>query len=179
MAADWPAIRLQSSLSLYWPVLMGGINGQEGSTKWRDHFMHAPSQWETTLRCNVVSHWLGACTEGSLHMRVGPQSWNIRVYCSYRYLQFRHTLLPRWQTNAMTCVCTQWESCSLRNSWYVTTHLIIPLNTFHSAKLLGTLFQRWGLLSWSQPIHINNPETLSAIVSGYRCCKYVVQLNVS
>ena len=25
----------------------------------RDHFVYAPSQWETTLQCNVVSHWLG------------------------------------------------------------------------------------------------------------------------
>ena len=29
---------------------------------YRDHFMYAPSQWETTLQCNVVSHWLGAYT---------------------------------------------------------------------------------------------------------------------
>ena len=21
---------------------------------------HAPSQWETTLKCNTISHWLGA-----------------------------------------------------------------------------------------------------------------------
>ena len=31
---------------------------------YRDHFMYAPSQWET-LQCNV-SHWLGACTKWSL-----------------------------------------------------------------------------------------------------------------
>ena len=28
-----------------------------------DHFVYALSQWETTLQCNVASHWLGACTE--------------------------------------------------------------------------------------------------------------------
>ena len=33
----------------------------------RDHFVHAPSQWETTLQCNVVSHWLGACAKWSRH----------------------------------------------------------------------------------------------------------------
>ena len=27
----------------------------------RDHFAYAPSQWETRLQRNVVSHWLGAC----------------------------------------------------------------------------------------------------------------------
>ena len=26
----------------------------------RVHFVYAPSQWETTLQCNVVSHWLVA-----------------------------------------------------------------------------------------------------------------------
>ena len=30
------------------------------------HFVHAPSQWETTLRCNAVSYWLGAYTKRSL-----------------------------------------------------------------------------------------------------------------
>ena len=33
----------------------------------RNHFVHAPSQWETTLHCNVVSHWLGTYTEWSLY----------------------------------------------------------------------------------------------------------------
>ena len=33
----------------------------------RDHFVYASSQWETTLQCNVVSHWLDAYTKWSLH----------------------------------------------------------------------------------------------------------------
>ena len=33
----------------------------------RDHSVHVPSQWETTLHCNVVSHWLGAYTKSSLN----------------------------------------------------------------------------------------------------------------
>ena len=31
----------------------------------RDHFVYAPSQWETVLHCKVVSHWLGAYTKWS------------------------------------------------------------------------------------------------------------------
>ena len=31
-------------------------------------FVCASSQWETTLQCNVVPHWLAACTKLSLHM---------------------------------------------------------------------------------------------------------------
>ena len=36
----------------------------------RDHFVYAPSQWETTLQCNIVSHWLGAYTKWSLQTRL-------------------------------------------------------------------------------------------------------------
>ena len=32
----------------------------------RVHFVYAPSQWEITLHCNVVSNWLGAYTKWSL-----------------------------------------------------------------------------------------------------------------
>ena len=32
----------------------------------RDHFVYTHSQWETTLQCNVVSHWLCAYTKWSL-----------------------------------------------------------------------------------------------------------------
>ena len=34
----------------------------------KDDFVFAPSEWETTLQCNVVSHWLGACTTSSMHV---------------------------------------------------------------------------------------------------------------
>ena len=32
-------------------------------------FLYAPSQSETTVHCNVVSHWLGAYTKWTLHIR--------------------------------------------------------------------------------------------------------------
>ena len=32
----------------------------------RDHIVYEPSQWATTLQCNVVAHWLGAHTKWSL-----------------------------------------------------------------------------------------------------------------
>ena len=34
---------------------------------YRDHFVNASSQWETTLQCNV-SHWLGSFTKWSLDL---------------------------------------------------------------------------------------------------------------
>ena len=33
----------------------------------RDHFVYAPSKWETALQCNVVSNWLGAYPQWSQH----------------------------------------------------------------------------------------------------------------
>ena len=36
----------------------------------RDHFVYAPSKWETKLHCNVISHWLGAYTKWSLLVEV-------------------------------------------------------------------------------------------------------------
>ena len=38
----------------------------------RGYFVHAPSQSETTLYHNVVSHWLGACTKLSLNKVDNP-----------------------------------------------------------------------------------------------------------
>ena len=32
--------------------------------------MNAPSQWETTLHCNVVSHWRGAFTKWTLQVDI-------------------------------------------------------------------------------------------------------------
>ena len=40
----------------------------------RDHFVYEPSQWETTLQCNVVSHWLGAYTKWCLMLHVENDS---------------------------------------------------------------------------------------------------------
>ena len=46
---------------------------EQGTRQWLNHwwpsrnnFVNAPSQWETTLHCNIISHWLGAYTKWSL-----------------------------------------------------------------------------------------------------------------
>ena len=54
----------------WWPICLG-LN----VLIWvRDLSVHAPSQWETTLHCNVVSHWLCTYTKWSLwvHYRNNP-----------------------------------------------------------------------------------------------------------
>ena len=72
----------------WWPVIYR--NTCTGISKctdklWtsRDHFVYAPSQWETTLQCNVVSHWLGAYTKLSLNQCWGFNSppWGL-TFCA-------------------------------------------------------------------------------------------------
>ena len=49
---------------------------------YRDHFVYAPSQWQTILHCNVVCHWLGAYTKRSLGVDFFAFSevWNTKVF---------------------------------------------------------------------------------------------------
>ena len=52
----------------------------------RDHFVDVPSQWETALHCNAVSHWLGAYIESSLLvMYICVQLYSLKVTCSYSW----------------------------------------------------------------------------------------------
>ena len=57
VSKDWP---LKEFVQL---LVQPNING---NICIRDHFVHAPSQWEMTLQCDLIIHWLDACTEGSL-----------------------------------------------------------------------------------------------------------------
>ena len=87
-----------------------------GTDAYRDLFVHAPSQWETTLHCNVVSHWLGAYTKWSLLCKDPPAS----------LLQ----TAPGWSSNWRTCENISWASWMEENSsvlWSLHTksHLLL------------------------------------------------------
>ena len=57
----------------------------EGSSyMYRDHFVYAPSQWETTLQCNVASHWLDAHTKWSLHVSEWPKRFGVAILPCFR-----------------------------------------------------------------------------------------------
>ena len=47
----------------------------------RDHFVYVPSQWETTLQCNGVSHWLGAYTIRD-NFVYAPSQWETTLHCN-------------------------------------------------------------------------------------------------
>ena len=76
----------------------------------RESFVYAPSQWEMTLQCNVVSHWLGAYTEWSLIIIIiivyFPK--NYTWYVHYKHKNTSHTshahVTEEW-------LCNGWEGC--------------------------------------------------------------------
>ena len=63
------------------PSLLGELGGWVGwRDGWvsRDYSVYAPSQWETTLQCNFVSHWLGTYTMIAVFEWVGKGGWVVR-----------------------------------------------------------------------------------------------------
>ena len=73
----------------------------------RDHFMHPPSQRETTLQCNV-SHWLGAYTKWSLVTSL----WCCPISVTY---MLRTISIGRCKT-VVTPMLTHWSHHSLAPS---------------------------------------------------------------
>ena len=65
-------------------------------THGRDHFVNAPSQWESTLQCNVVSHWLDAlknapcygCNYGTILTEVPFLQLRLFIYCHWINVYF-------------------------------------------------------------------------------------------
>ena len=83
------------------------------SIPWRHHVYHradsrlAPSQWETSLQSNVVSHWLGAKLESSLyHIHIGNNPSNyIQIIFFWTWTKiFTNTMINNsW--NISLCYC--------------------------------------------------------------------------
>ena len=83
----------------------------------RDHFVYAPSQWETTLHCNV-SHWLGACTQNVPWI---PQSLiQYHIFApSHQY----HNTVSSPSAGIILCMCPANETwCYSLIVWAHTQH---------------------------------------------------------
>ena len=75
--------------------------------KGRDQSSYAPSQWETSLHCNDVSHWLGAYLDWCLHRRIHnaifkPNYQNFRRY--YRQILWKSARLNQ----DVLCISIKW-----------------------------------------------------------------------
>ena len=66
--------------------------------------MHAPSQWETTLHCNVVSHWLGAHTKWSL---------GTNIFCDGGYSSSIRKFLGHYDDVIMSAIASQITSLTI------------------------------------------------------------------
>ena len=76
-----------------------------GVVSWFDIFRvdsrFAPSQWETSLRSNAVSHWLGANLESGLYMM-----WSAQPIIASFVVLF-HLISPcKYTGSFFTCLCT-------------------------------------------------------------------------
>ena len=79
VTGEFPAQRASNAenVSIWW--LHHALSEPEMASYWSvctkalttsiDHSVYAPSQWETALHCNAVSHWLGVCTKWSLNKK--------------------------------------------------------------------------------------------------------------
>ena len=121
----------------------------------RDHFVYAPSQWETTLQCNFVCHWLGAYTKFSLWIFSWLIKGKLRIYvlvhwvtigsdnglllvrcqatiCINSGLLFMGPLWTNWEIwNKFNTVRHKWSGCHFAD------------NIFNWAYILQSFFVFW------------------------------------
>ena len=82
------------------PISLEHSKGKHYKTACKFHGMYctytradsrfAPSQWETALLCNDVSHWLGASLESALYTNA---SWT-KKNCEYHSNAVKHEAIP-------------------------------------------------------------------------------------
>ena len=106
----------------------------------RDNFVYAPSQWETTLQCNVVSHWLGAYTKWSLAM---DARYNMAIEIHYLHSTSDNvtslTSISFGKGNAPQSIrwlWGLWPACIIIAFWETGTYLnqcLVLTHTLHKA----------------------------------------------
>ena len=79
----------------------------------RDHFVHAPSQWEATLQCNIVSHWLSACTKWSLDTK--PQ-WTNWSQGRWQLRADSRSAPSQWETLLQSNAVSHWLCANLESA---------------------------------------------------------------
>ena len=72
----------------FWPWPGDQVYSRSPGHRSRDHSGYELSQWETTLPCNVVSHWLSPYPEWSLRRQIRGLKRNID---NFRTVSLTHT----------------------------------------------------------------------------------------
>ena len=118
-----PTVRSQPVIEVWW-------------YRYRDHFVHAPSQWQMTLQCNISSHWLGAYTKWSLshHWLWLSQSchlihqvqWNLIKYTTFLWIS------AFWKCVKYHPFCWGFSMFSMPSDTYFIIHnFTVPILIHH------------------------------------------------
>ena len=113
-----------------------------------DHFVHAPSQWETTLHGNAVSHWLDAYTKPS-------RDTDLSTMDKYMYT------CGCWCTLSRMLLCTN-EKLNVFSIWYVYTPFVCQSVT--SYRVLSIYRGQFSLNNSRKTTH-GSPVRASSAVS--------------
>ena len=76
----------------------------------------APSQWETALLCNAVSHWLGASLESALTLYCGTQEAQVNRKPKPMVLHRVHLYLLKWSGAGRKFIILPWRHISNMSS---------------------------------------------------------------
>ena len=92
----------------------------------------APSQWETLLQCNGVSHWLGANLESALWLSWllhagSSSSWIVKLFimsyyflCCWTFFRADSRLAPSQQETALLCNdVSHWLGTNLESTLFL------------------------------------------------------------
>ena len=111
----------------------------------RDHFVYAPSQWEVTLQCNVVSYWLGTCTVLLLcwthprdHFVYACSQWEATLQCSITsYWLGTCTVLLCWTHHPRDHFVLYIPPANERRCYNITSSLIDWVHTQNYPSIHG------------------------------------------
>ena len=117
----------------------------------------APSQWETSLQSNAVSHWLGANLQSALHCHSHRQNW----------LQ-----LVAWRNTKRGISC-MWPSCptTMDHNWQRASSSRHLLNVVERRALPRI---DWAFFELEVPSWGNHPPILN--ISANSCRRWVTVL---
>ena len=124
----------------------------------------APSQWETALLCNGVSHWLGARLGPALHfVSPGTNVMNVTLWLKCQFIHACHKDFSRYQFKSFTRCLTHtsqriqtfcneyiiWNTCRYR---FLKSHAdplfnAITDNTWFNTQLLPEIKTNGGYRS--------------------------------
>ena len=115
-------------------------------------FLYVPSQWETTLQCNVVSLWLGAFTKWSL----GPMHDTLIFWMRHFTLCSHHR---DYKTDIYICIL----SCRY-TVWLPHATMKLELEVLASTTIKRK--KPWPRLAWAGEVRYHQTSNMKCTLVG-------------